>query len=78
MNRTCRDNGYKPKQSQPKSTGSGGKGSDPQTNSILQSTSRNLQLDCLNYVSNSLSVHDQDDENRSPKRKYISFDKKSP
>jgi hypothetical protein len=66
MNRTCRDNGYKPKP--PKSTGSGGKGSDPGTNSILQSTTRNLQLDCLNYAINSLSIHDQDHENRSPKR----------
>jgi len=61
MNRTCRDNGYKPKQSQPKSTGSGGKGSDAKTNSILQSTARNLQLDSLiNYATNSLSASDRE------------------
>lgn len=67
MNRTCRDNGFKPKS--PKSTGSGGGGSDPKTNSILQSTARSLQLDSLiNYVTNNLSVIDHDDENRSPKR----------
>lgn len=67
MNRTCRNNGYKPKP-KPKSSGSGGKGRDPGTNSILQSTTRNLQLDSLNYAINSLSVSDQDHENRSPKR----------
>jgi len=68
MNRTCLNKGYKPKHSPPKSTGRGGKGSDPHINSILQSTTRNIQLDSLNYAINSLSVSDQDHENRSPKR----------
>jgi len=72
INRTCRNNGYKPKQSQPKSTGSGGKGRDPQTNSILQSTTSSLQLDDINYATNSLSVSDQDHKNRKSWKKNTS------
>ncbi|CAJ2659583.1 unnamed protein product [Trifolium pratense] len=57
---------YKGKQGTKDRVKAGG-GSGAQKNSILQSTTRNLQFDNI-YATNSLSdINDQDDQNTSPR-----------